>query len=57
MRCGRPEAVDDASAQEEVTAMTSIWKWATIAALAMGLIALVPASAGAQGEQVDDEDY
>ena len=36
--------------------MTSIWKWATVAALAMGLIALAPASASAQGEQVDDEE-
>jgi hypothetical protein len=36
--------------------MTSIWKWATIAALALGLIALVPANAAAQGEQVKDEE-
>jgi len=38
--------------------MTSIWKLATIAALALGLIALVPANAAAQkkGDQVKDEE-
>lgn len=36
--------------------MKSMWKWATVAALALGLIALVPARAEAQDDQVKDEE-